>query len=179
MRLAYPVLISALFIPALGMAQTSMSPSPMSSGMQSTSGTLSMQDSTFIKTVARAGLAEVQDGQLAQSNGNSAVQAVGARMVTDHTKANDQLKSIAMQLGATVPSAPTAHDAAMTEKLQALHGSAFDAMYLKGQKMAHIKAIAAFKQEISMGGNAQLKAFATQTLPTLQEHLKMIEMTSA
>jgi putative membrane protein len=169
-----------MLLPTVSLAQTStpMSSTPMGVASAAMSA-MSTQDSHFIKVAAMSGLAEVQDGQLAESNGGAAVQKLGLMMVTDHTKANDQLKAVAIRLGAPLPTAVSPHDAMVTEKLQSLHGASFDSKYLAGQKMAHEKAIALFKKEIASGSSSQLKMFATDTLPVLENHLKMIEETSS
>lgn len=135
-----------------------------------------MDDKAFMKKAAEGGLAEVQLGQLAQENGqNQEVKDFGQRMVTDHTKANDQLKQVATQQNVTLPTSPSAHDQAEYNKLQKLHGDAFDKAYSKMMVSDHKKDIAEFKREASSGNDSQLKSFASQTLPTLEEHLQMAE----
>lgn len=133
-------------------------------------------DKTFMKKAAEGGLAEVQLGQLAQQNGQSqAVKDFGQRMVTDHTKANDQLKQVASQKGVTLPTSPNAHDQAEYNKLQKMNGEAFDKAYSKMMVMDHKKDISEFKHEANSGSDPDVKNFASQTLPTLQEHLQMAE----
>lgn len=176
--------VAALLLPMAAMAQSSTGGT--SSGIAATANSttasstsqgssLSAQDQKFIKTAAASGLSEVQEGQLAQSKGDSAVQAVGARMVADHTKANEQLASIASAKGVTPPAAPTSHEARELAHLQGLSGASFDSAYLKDQRRAHEKAISLFETEASSGSDPDLKNFASNTLPILKMHLKMIE----
>ncbi len=133
-------------------------------------------DKTFMKKAAEGGLAEVQMGQLAQQNGESQeVKDFGQRMVTDHSKANDQLKQVAEKEGVTLPTSPSSHDQAEYNKLSKLQGDAFDKAYAKMMVSDHKKDIAEFKREASSGSDAQVKNFASQTLPTLQEHLQLAE----
>ena len=135
-----------------------------------------MQDHTFMMKAAQGGMAEVQMGQLAQQNGQSqGVKDFGQRMVTDHTKANDQLKQVALQEGVTLPTSPSSHDQAEYNKMSKLHGDAFDKAYSKMMVSDHKKDIAEFQREASSGSDPQVKDFASQTLPTLQEHLQMAE----
>jgi putative membrane protein len=158
------------------MAQTTTGMSGNTTGMSTNNSTaLSTQDRKFIKMAGIAGLSEVQAGQVAEQNGDTSVKAVGERMVTDHTKANDQLATLSQQLGDPAPAALPATQRAMITKMQGMSGTSFDTSYLKAQTTAHKKAIALFESEISKGSNAQLKQFASNTLPILKEHLTMIQ----
>jgi len=56
-----------------------------------------------------------------------------------------------------------------------LEGDAFDKAYSKMMVSDHKKDIAEFKHEASSGADPQVKSFASQTLPTLQEHLQLAE----
>jgi len=133
-------------------------------------------DHEFMMKAAEGGLAEVQMGQLAQQNGESQqVKDFGQQMVTDHSKANDQLKPIAQQQGVNVPTELKGHEKAEYDRLSKLHGDAFDKAYSKLMVSDHKKDIAEFKREAESGTNPEVKNFASQTLPTLHEHLKMAE----
>ena len=60
----------------------------------------SAKDKTFMKKAAKGGMMEVAMGKLADQNGQSEdVKSFGKRMVTDHSKANEELKSIAEKKG--------------------------------------------------------------------------------
>jgi putative membrane protein len=133
-------------------------------------------DKTFMKKAAEGGLAEVQLGQLAQQNGQSQdVKDFGKRMVDDHTKANDQLKQIASQKGVTLPTSPNSHDQAEYNRLSKMQGDSFDKAYSKMMVSDHKKDVSEFKHEASSGTDNDVKGFASQTLPTLEEHLQMAE----
>src|SRR5947207_11095540 len=57
------------------------------------SSSLSAKDRTFIHKAAKGGMMEVAMGNLAAQNGQSDdVKSFGKRMVTDHSKANEELK---------------------------------------------------------------------------------------
>src|SRR4028119_1524790 len=65
-------------------------------------------DGDFILEAASGGLMEVELGRYASTNAASArVKEFGRMMVTDHTKANTQLKAIAGKKNVTLPAAPT------------------------------------------------------------------------
>jgi putative membrane protein len=117
----------------------------------------------------------VNDAQLAlEKASRQDVKDFAQRMVQDHTKANDQLKSIASSKGITLPARPSASDRKKTDALQKLSGAKFDRQYIEGQRAAHKQAVALFSGESKNGKDSELKSFASQTLPTLEDHLKMI-----
>jgi putative membrane protein len=132
-----------------------------------------VSDTQFAKKAAQGGMAEVKLGQLAQEKGTSdTVKKFGQRMVEDHTKAGDELKRAAAQDNITLPDAISAKDKATYDELSKLSGAAFDRAYARDMVKDHEGDIADFNKEANGGKNAAIKDFATQTLPTLQDHLK-------
>ena len=96
-------------------------------------------------------------------------------MVTDHTKAGDELKAIVSQKSMPVPDAPDQKHQKAIAKLQGKSGKDFDAAF-KAQMVADHKAtIAVFEKEAKSGKDAELKAFAAKTLPDLKHHLSMAQ----
>jgi putative membrane protein len=94
-------------------------------------------------------------------------------MVSDHSKANDELKQLASKKGIELPAQPPM-DAHM-QKLQGLSGAEFDREYMSHMLNDHQKDVAAFKKEASGGRDPDVKAFAAKTLPTLESHLQMVK----
>lgn len=167
--------LSLTFTPVSFAAQqsTTTSDQRMDSGSQKMAKS---SDTAFAMKAARGGMAEVQLGKLASEKGGSAeVKAFGQQMVEDHSKANDQLKAIAQQENMTLPTNMDAKDQALYNKLQTMSGSQFDKVYVKNMVKDHEKDIKEFKKEADKGRNAQLKNFASSTLPILQGHLDKIK----
>jgi putative membrane protein len=130
-------------------------------------------DVHFAKEAARGGMAEVKLGQLAQEKGSSdTVKTFGKRMVDDHSKAGDKLKEVASHESITLPSDLSAKDQATYDRLSKLNGAAFDRAYARDMVKDHETDVAAFQKEANAGKNDSLKSFASETLPTLQDHLK-------
>ena len=149
------------------------SPSPAS-------GNLSKADRDFVDKAARAGLAEVAEGQLALKQASSRnVKDFARRMVHDHSEAGDQLKQIALGEGISPPASVSRSDAAQQSKLSRENGAAFDRDYIAAQRTAHKEAVALFAKESKSGTNPALKSFAAQTLPTLEEHYRMVTSISS
>ena len=137
-------------------------------------------DSTFMRTAAMDGMAEVEHGRLAAQNADSSdVKQFAQRMVDDHGKANDELKSLASQKNVTLPAELDAKHKAMQAKLSKMKGAAFDRAYMEHMTAAHKQAVALFQREAKTGKDTETKAFAEKTLPTLQEHLKMAQDVAA
>jgi putative membrane protein len=132
-----------------------------------------VSDTQFAKKAAQGGIAEVKLGQLAQEKGTSdSVKKFGQRMVEDHTKAGDELKRAASQESVTLPDDINAKDKATYDSLSRLSGAAFDRAYARDMVRDHEEDIADFNKEANGGKNGAIKDFATQTLATLQDHLK-------
>lgn len=136
----------------------------------------SSADTKFAMMAAMDSLTEVELGRLAVQKGTSdAVKQFGQRMIDDHSSANQQLMQLASSKGMTLPTTLDAKHAAMVQKFQSLSGAEFDRQYAKAMVDDHKKGVALFQKEADKGMDADLKAFASQTLPILQGHLSMAQ----
>jgi putative membrane protein len=161
--------------PAL-IAQTQSTSSSMSKTTTTTTSKLSATDHKFVMEAAVGGMEEVQLGQLAaQKATDPDVKNFGQHMVDDHSKANSQLMQLASQKGLTPPTALPADKQKDMDKLNSLSGAAFDKAYIDMMVKDHKKDIAEFKKQAKSGKDADLKSFASSTLPTLENHLKMVQ----
>ena len=132
-----------------------------------------MGDAHFAKEAAQGGMAEVKLGQLAEEKGSSdSVKSFGKRMVDDHSKAGDKLKEVASRESITLPTDISAKDQATYDRLSKLNGAWFDRAYARDMVKDHETDVAAFQKEANAGKDDSLKSFASETLPTLQDHLK-------
>jgi putative membrane protein len=137
-------------------------------------------DMRFAMEAAVGGMEEVQLGQLAVQKGASdEVRQFGQHMVDDHTKANEDLMQVASGKSWTLPTALDAKHQADVQKLSAMSGEAFDREYVKMMVKDHKKDVSEFQKESMHGADTDVKGFATRTLPTLQEHLQMIQRIDA
>ena len=133
-------------------------------------------DQSFIKKAAQGGMAEVELGRLATQKASSdQVKQFGQKMVDDHGKANDQLKSIAEQEKMPMPAALTAKDRHEYDRLSKLSGDQFDRAYMQLMVRDHRKDVGEFRKESQSAKDDQVKQFASSTLPTLEDHLKLAE----
>ena len=128
---------------------------------------LTDKDKKFIQEAANGGVAEVADGKLAEERGQSAeVKKIGARMVADHSKANNELVELAKKKGLGIDLSKG--------KPRNFSQDRFDGQYLASMESDHKTDISAFEKEASSGDDADLKAWAAKTLPTLKAHLAMV-----
>jgi putative membrane protein len=135
---------------------------------------------TFVSTAAQDGLAEVELGRMAaQKATDPAVKSFAQRMVADHSRMNTQLQQVAQSQNMTMPTSISPKEQAEMNRLSSLSGAAFDKAYMQRMVSDHKKDVADFENEANNGDNPQVKALAAQSLPTLQEHLKLAEETLA
>jgi putative membrane protein len=157
-------------------AENTRDASSNAKSMKASSGKVPASDASFLKKAAQGGLAEVEMGKLAQDKASDAdVKASGKRMVDDHGKANDELKSLAEQKGVAVPADLDAKDKAELDRLSKLSGPEFDRAYMKDMVSDHKKDVAEFQKESKAAKDPDVKSWAGKTLPTLEDHLKMAQ----
>jgi putative membrane protein len=146
------------------------------SSAQAQPSRLSHADRKFIEEAAKGGMAEVELGQFAQQHAsNDEVKQFAARMVKDHSKANEELRQLAQEKGVTMPAGPSHMDNHEMTKLSKLTGADFDREYMNNMVKDHQKDVKEFEKQASGAKDADVKSFAARTLPTLQEHLQMAE----
>ena len=154
-----PLIIAALSVAGVAAAQDT--PAGGSSG-------LSVKDKMFMKKAAKGGMMEVAMGKLADEKGQSEdVKSFGKRMVADHSKANDELKKIAAQKNAKLPT-----------KEPTVSWSS-DKAYMDAMVKDHEKDLAEFQEEAKSGSDPDVKKFADDTAKMVQEHLDLAKQTQS
>lgn len=126
-------------------------------------------------TNARAGGSNLLANLLVEKASSSDVKKFGQRMVDDHSRANDQLKQLASQKKVDLPQDLSAKDKATKASLEKLSGEQFDQAYMKGMVKDHKKDVSEFRRESTSAQDPDVKKFAAETLPTLEDHLKQAE----
>jgi putative membrane protein len=129
---------------------------------------LDARDKAFMRKAAKGGMMEVAMGRSAAQNAqNDDVKSFGKRMVVDHSKANDELKSIAAKKGVKLPSKEP------SEKWSS------DKAYMDMMVKDHEKDLAEFKEEANTGTDPDVKKFAEDTAKVVQEHLDLAKATQS
>jgi len=138
---------------------------------------LSSKDQKFVENAATGGQMEVDLGKLAADKASSDdVKKFGQQMADDHSKANDELKQLASQKGVDLTKAldtASKKTQKMSDKLGKESGDAFDKAYMSAMVKDHEKDVKEFEEASKGADDADVKAWAEKTLPTLQKHLDM------
>jgi putative membrane protein len=133
-------------------------------------------DRKFVKQAASSGIAEVEITQHTMDKASSdEVKKLARRLYQVHSQATQELMQIAGGKGMTLPAAPAPNQRAEVDQLRALTGAELDRTVLDKLDRWHRDRIKLFEREAKEGADAEVKAFAAKTLPTLREHLKMVE----
>jgi putative membrane protein len=131
----------------------------------------------FVQNAALGGMAEVELGRLALARSKDAgVREFAQRMVTDHGKANEELAALAKAKGLAVPASLDAKHQAAVNGLKQSADASFDRRYIEHMNEDHDQAVNLFKTaaaETTM--DAEIRAFANKTLPTLEQHREMVK----
>jgi putative membrane protein len=136
-----------------------------------TSGPGGTSDQAFVNLAAQTDMAEANLGQLAQEHAASqGVKDYAQMLVTDHTADYTKISDVATKAGLTVPKGLDAQHVKMGAPLKKLNGAAFDRQYAHMMVSGHEGAIAAYNKESRDGKNADLKAYAQASIPTLEKH---------
>ncbi|MEX2595062.1 MAG: DUF4142 domain-containing protein [Anditalea sp.] len=139
-------------------------------------GMLQNDDSDFAVKAANAGMAEVSAGEIAQEKAqDQRVKDFAAMMVQDHTKANEELKSIAANKNITLPAAAGEDHQEQIADLNSYSGADFDKEYMGMMVDDHQKVIDLFEGAAEDIEDAELRAFAEKNLPVLRKHLEQAQ----
>ena len=129
----------------------------------------------FVLAATEMGLLEVESARVAMNaSTNSSVKTFADRMITDHEKTDAELAVIARQRSITVP---TQLDAEHAKKLQSLRDKSiaqFDAAYAGQVVERQARVVALFRANVA-NTDAELAAYASRTLPVLQEHQRLAD----
>jgi putative membrane protein len=130
-------------------------------------------DTYFVSQTSLGTPFQVDSGRLAESKGTTrAIRSYAKLMVSSHITVNDALVGILKNKAPAPP--PTLLKAAystMVSTLQHESGRTLDADYVRGQVNYQKGNTALYEYEIANGTDPDLKAFARETLPKIQDHL--------
>lgn len=162
------------------MGGTSNASADTAAGTNHAKSKLSHADRKFIENAAKGGMGEVELGKVAQERAaDQQVKQFAAKMVQDHSKANEKLRQLAQEKGVTLPADTTFTEKHEANKLAKLEGTNLDREYMKHMVKDHKKDVKEFRRQAQKAKDPDVKSFAQSTLPVLQEHLQLAENTDA
>ena len=131
----------------------------------------------FVRVAATSDLYEMEASRLAEQRAqNEQLKRFAERMLRDHGKTTGELKGMLGQLqGVSAQQMPTRLDQqheTLMQQLQGAQGAEFDRLYAQQQVQSHQAAVDLFRAYAQSGDDEQLKRWASQTLPSLEEHLR-------
>jgi len=145
-----------------------------------------MTDERLVTILHDTNKEEIQAGRLAQQQGSSAdIKSYGEKLVTDHTKADEQVMAAASKAGVKPnPSSLTAHDKEMMQtdkkkmdQMKRLSGSQFDAAFAQEMSRDHdhmISMLRDARQHVS----PPIQELVQQTIPVLEQHKDLADKAS-
>jgi putative membrane protein len=171
--LGVAMLASALNLDAQSNTPASKAqPAPAKIAQPATEQTAVNPDIRFVMGAAEGGMAEIELGQLAADKAsNPKVKEFGHRMVADHTKAGDELKTLATSKQIMLPTSVSARSKAAKDRLSKLSGPSFDRAYMAEMVKGHLSVSMDFRKEATSGHDPQIKEWATKTLVMVDDHL--------
>jgi putative membrane protein len=167
-RITLAVALLALALPAMGLAQGSQSSGPPAAPSPKTEN--------FVDTAAVANTFEIQSSQIAlKKTTNKQITDFAHLMINDHKRIGDELASIAQKQNLQLPKGLDSKSQSSLKRLQSESGRRFARTYARMMLKGHRQAVKLFQSYARNGDDEQLKEWAQQTLPTLQEHRRRAE----
>jgi len=135
---------------------------------------LSAVDDNFIAQANLGAPFQIASGRLAEKKGTTAaIRDYAHLMVVSHIPVVNALNAILQRKNIAAPPNALLHSAynAMVALLEVDRGIGFDRDYVEGQVEYQKGNAALFQYEIQHGADPDLKEFARQTLPKIEDHL--------
>lgn len=136
--------------------------------------TVSHEDSEFFQKAAQTGMLAVQAASIATSRALAPdTKSFAGAMATEHAANNEELKTLAASKGVTLPTQLNRKNREVLKELQKEEPKEFDEKYAKAMSKAHHEAIELFTETAKDSKDADIRAYASDTLPALQHHMDM------
>lgn len=176
--------VGALLLAAVGCAHRAPpqgAAPPVPPAQAAPSSLLSATDRELLQQMAQGGLYEVEAGRLALQRASSgAIRSYAQMLVNHHTAVNKELALLLQAKQLAGPTRLAADKQARLKHLQQLSGAAFDRDFIRLAGIEDHRAhLAVFQRAASEAQDADVKAWAAKTLPTLRGHLQQAQALAA
>jgi len=130
----------------------------------------------FVGSAGQSSLNEIHIATLGTKKSlNPELKKLAGALVTDHTAALAEAKSLAAKKGIALPTASDDAAAKTYKELDQKSGSDFDAAFIAHLDKGHIKSIKSFEEAQKTCQDADLKAWIDQTLLVIKAHHEQIK----
>jgi len=172
---------AVLFASIGGTALAQSATSPTITSPTQGAATLARADKGFLEDAVQINIAEIRASNVALEKAtNPDVKAYAHMMVDSHKKATDELRTLALAKGVTLPDDASLMDKAKTKVLEERSGASFDKHYIESIGIkAHEDAIKRFEKASKDAKDPEVKAFADKLLPDLRTHLEKAKSVAA
>lgn len=131
-------------------------------------------DPNFVRQATNLLTTQIELGQLAQGRAsNSDVRRLSQFMITDHTQALTELRSVCFHRGLKMPEALDTFHQNLITRLTRLTGAHFDHEYIRTMLKEHDKYVTQFVNHSEGGYDPVLREFAAKALPAMREHWRL------
>ncbi len=164
-----------------GTSATAGAGSSAASGASGAAAKVASADQKMMRDIAHANLSEIAAGKLALEKSQSDdVKSFAQKMIDDHTKAQQELQTLADGKGVKLPTEPDTKHKALTKVMSGLKGEAFDKRYLKqGGLNDHENTHKLLVRVQDKAKDQDLKAYAAKTITAVDQHLALAKETAA
>jgi putative membrane protein len=151
-----------------------------SAGGSGASSKVASGDQKMMRDIAYSNISEIATGKLALQNSQSGdVKAYAQKMIDDHTKAQQELQTLADSKGVKLPTEPDAKHKGLSKVMAGMKGEAFDKRYLKqGGLNDHENTHKLLARTQDKAKDPDLKAYAAKTITVVDQHLTLAQETS-
>ncbi len=131
-----------------------------------------MRDKLFLRQAVANGMLELQLSQLAQRKASGEdVKEFAARLVVDHSRMEEALRSAAETQGVMLPTRLPSQERAVYERVNGLSGDAFDREYIKTIANNHHRDLREFRSEAASTSDAALRTTVQDETKTIHQHM--------
>jgi predicted outer membrane protein len=150
----------------------------MNGWVQTEFGPLGPADRDLLEKVRLAGLWEGPTGQQAEQQASSAeVKEVGRKLAEEHAQLDEEVRSVANQLGVLLPSAPTAQQNAWMDEISSQTGSDYDRVFVQRVREAHGAVLPVISEVRASTQNDLVRQFAVTAAEYVNRHHGYLEST--
>jgi predicted outer membrane protein len=173
------VVITVLLAVSASVYQSWATGAPGTSGWTQTQwGPLGPADRDLLIKVRLAGLWEGPTGQQAEQMATSAdVREVGRKLAEEHAQLDEEVRSVADQLGVPLPSGPTAQQMGWMADISSRTGSDYDRTFVQIVREAHGMILPAISEVRSSTQNDLVREFAETGNEFVTRHHQYLEST--